>query len=143
MDWTDFDGDDQATLVLNLVPDDRKVDLIEEGVDVAIRVDELDDAGLLSRTLGPNMLCAFASPAYLARRGVPGHPDDLARHDRVNFRFQRSGQPARWSFRIGDREVEITPTAGIVVDEGNAVMSVLVPVAAFAYRRRILLRRHM
>jgi DNA-binding transcriptional LysR family regulator len=43
----------------------------------------------------------------------------------VNFRFQGSGQPARWPFRIGDREVDITPSAGLIVDEGNAVMTVL------------------
>ena len=104
---------------------DRKVDLIEEGVDVAIRVGELNDSRLLSKVLAPNLYCAFASPGYLALRGAPRHPDDLDKHDCVHFRLQNSGQPARWPFRIGDREVELLPAAGITVDEGNAVMSVL------------------
>ena len=112
-------------LAVDLRLGDKRVDLIEEGVDVAIRVGELDDSRLLSRRLAPNLFCAFASPKYLERRGMPHHPDDLAEHDCVNFRFQGSGQPARWPFRVGDREVEITPSAGIIVDEGNAVMTVL------------------
>jgi DNA-binding transcriptional LysR family regulator len=113
-------------LVVDLRLGDKRVDLIEEGVDVAIRVGGLEDSQLLSRTLGPNMLCAFTSPGYIDRRGVPRHPDELARHDCVNFRFQSTGQPSRWPFRIGEREIEITPEAGIVVDEGNAVMAALV-----------------
>ena len=112
-------------LAVDLRLGDKRVDLIEEGVDIAIRVGELDDSRLLSRKLAPNLFCAFASPTYLARKGTPHHPDDLGEHDCVNFRFQSSGQPARWPFRIGDREVEITPSAGIIVDEGNAVMTVL------------------
>lgn len=104
---------------------DKRVDLIEEGVDVAIRVGDLDDSRLLSRRLAPNLFCAFAAPEYLERRGTPLHPDDLAEHECVNFRFQGTGQPARWLFRIGDRDVEITPSVGITVDEGNAVMTVL------------------
>lgn len=112
-------------LALDLRLGDRKADIIEEGVDVAIRVGELDDSRLLSKRLAPHRLCAFAAPGYLARRGTPSHPDELVGHDCVNFRFQRSGQPLRWPFRVGDRDVEVTPAAGITVDEGDALMAVL------------------
>ena len=60
---------------------DRMSDLIEEGIDVAIRVGDLADSRLISRRLAPNRLCAFASPENLARRGVPSHPDQLVQHD--------------------------------------------------------------
>jgi DNA-binding transcriptional LysR family regulator len=105
---------------------DRFADLIEECIDVAIRVGELSDSRLVSRRLAPHRLCAFASPAYLERRGTPQHPDDLVRHDCVNFRFQSTGQALRWPFRIGAKVVEITPDAGIVTDFSDAVAAVLV-----------------
>lgn len=112
-------------LAIDLRLDERKVDIIEEGIDVAIRVGELEDSRLISRRLAPHMLCVLASPEYLQRRGAPRHPDELADHDCVNFRYQDSGQPLRWSFHIGGREVEITPAAGIIIDLGDAVSTVL------------------
>lgn len=104
---------------------DEKVDLIHSGVDIAIRVGELDDSRLLARPLAPNVLCAFASPVYLARRGTPMHPHELAGHDCVNFRFRSSGLEARWPFLVEGRDVDITPSFGIIADEGNAVMAVV------------------
>jgi len=64
---------------------DHLADLIEEGIDVAIRVGELADSRLLSRRLAPHRLCAFASQIYLEQRGTPQHPDDHIHHDCVNF----------------------------------------------------------
>jgi DNA-binding transcriptional LysR family regulator len=113
-------------LSIDLRLGDRFVDLIEEGIDVAIRVGELADTRLISRCLAPHRLCAFASPGYLQRRGTPVHPDELVRHDCVNFRFQSTGQALRWPFRIGSRTVELTPNAGIVTDFSDAVAAVLV-----------------
>ncbi|SEJ82006.1 DNA-binding transcriptional regulator, LysR family [Sphingobium sp. AP50] len=112
-------------LAVDLRLSDRVVDIIEEGVDVAIRVGDLADSRLISRQLTPHRLCAFASPAYLAARGTPQHPDELAQHECVNFRYQSSGQTLRWPFKIGDRIVEITPPAGIVVDVSDAVIAVV------------------
>jgi DNA-binding transcriptional LysR family regulator len=105
---------------------DRFADLIEEGIDVAIRVGDLADSRLVSRRLAPHRLCAFASPDYLARRGTPAHPDELAGHACVNFRFQSTGQPLRWPFRIGAKVVDVTPDAGLVTDSSDAVAAILV-----------------
>lgn len=105
---------------------DRFVDIVEEGIDVAVRIGDLTDSQLLSRRLAPHRLCCFASPAYLKRRGVPAHPDALDRHDVVNFRYQNSGQLMRWPFRVGDREIEIVPPPGIVVDASDALIATLV-----------------
>ncbi|WP_407521497.1 LysR family transcriptional regulator [Methylobacterium oryzisoli] len=104
---------------------DRFADLIAEGIDVAIRVGDLADSRLIARRLAPHRLCAFASPAYLALRGCPAHPDDLVHHDCVNFRFQSTGQALRWPFRIGGRTVERTPEAGIVTDSSDAVAAIM------------------
>ncbi|MFC0406638.1 LysR family transcriptional regulator [Roseomonas elaeocarpi] len=113
-------------LSIDLRLNDRVVDIIEEGIDVAIRVGELADTRLISRRLAPHRVCAFASPDYLRRRGTPKHPDELVQHDCVNFRYQSSGQALRWPFRIGERVVEITPEPGIIVDASETVATVLV-----------------
>lgn len=113
-------------VTIDLRLDDRMVDIVEQGIDVAVRIGELTDSRLLSRRLSPLRLCAFASPAYLAARGTPAHPDELAAHDTVNLRYQSSGQPFRWPFRVKEREIEIMPASGIVVDASEAVMATLV-----------------
>ncbi|WP_377805219.1 LysR substrate-binding domain-containing protein [Azospirillum sp. A29] len=112
-------------LSVDLRLNDRMVDLIEEGIDVAVRIGELADSRLLSRRLAPHRLCCFASPAYLAARGTPVHPDGLDGHDTVSLRFQSTGQTLRWPFRIGERLVEVVPPSGIVVDVSDALVAAL------------------
>lgn len=112
-------------LTVDLRLTDRLVDIIEEGIDVAIRVGDVVDSRLIARPLAPHRLCAFASPSYLAARGIPLHPRELAGHDCVNFRYQSSGQTLRWPFNVGGRILEITPEAGVVVDVSDAVVAVL------------------
>lgn len=105
---------------------DQLVDIVEQRIDVAIRIGDLPDSGLLSRKLAPLRLGAYASPSYLARRGVPSHPDDLQGHDTVTLRYQSTGQSFRWPFRIGGREIEMVPPSGLVADVSDAVMAMLV-----------------
>lgn len=104
---------------------DRFVDIIEEGIDVAVRIGDLADSRLLSRSLAPHRLCCFAAPAYLARRGTPMHPDEIEGHDTVNLRYQSTGQAFRWPFQIGERVVEVVPPSGVVIDVSDAVMATL------------------
>lgn len=103
--------------------DDHVVDIVDQGIDVAVRLGDLTDSRLLSRRLAPLRLGAFAAPSYLAARGTPGHPDDLAEHDTVNLRFQNTGTLFRWPFRLGDREIEIVPSSGVIVDASEAVIA--------------------
>ncbi|MGK6324756.1 LysR substrate-binding domain-containing protein [Sphingomonas sp. DT-51] len=102
---------------------DQVIDIVDEGVDVAIRVGDLPDSRLISRSLAPHRLCAFAAPSYLEARGRPAIPEELDGHDCVNFRYQSTGQVLRWPFRVGDRTVEIVPRANIVVDVSDAVIA--------------------
>ncbi|MFO0627709.1 MAG: LysR family transcriptional regulator [Polyangiales bacterium] len=64
---------------------DRRVDLLAEGVDVAIRAGPLVDSSLVVRRLGPTRSCLVASPSYLAARPAPKRPKDLAHHDLCVF----------------------------------------------------------
>ncbi|MBP2300885.1 DNA-binding transcriptional LysR family regulator [Azospirillum picis] len=113
-------------VTIDLRLDDRLVDLVEQGIDIAVRIGDLADSRLLWRRLAPLRLCAFASPAYLSAHGAPTHPDELVAHKTVNLRYQSSGQIFRWPFRIGEREIEIVPASGIVVDASEAVVAALV-----------------
>jgi len=72
---------------VDLVMNDRYVDLAEEGVDVAIRIANLGDSTLHARRLGETPRALVASPAYLRRRGAPRTPADLERHDFVVYAY--------------------------------------------------------
>ena len=113
-------------LNIDLRLNDRFVNLVEEGIDVAIRIGDLADSTMISRGLASIRVSAFASPAYLAARGTPARLEDLKDHDCVNFRYQASGQLLRWMFKVGNRTIEFTPDAAIVVDVSDAVAEVLV-----------------
>jgi len=104
---------------------DRFVDIVQEGIDVAVRIGDLADSRLLSRRLAPHRLCCFAAPAYLAARGTPQHPDALEGHDTVSLRFQSTGQALRWPFDLGGRVIEILPPSGLVVDVSDALVAAL------------------
>jgi DNA-binding transcriptional LysR family regulator len=104
---------------------DHLLDLVNERIDVAIRVGQLHDSQLGSRRFGPHRVGAFASPAYLAAHGRPKTPQDLSRHRCVAVRFQSTGQTLRWPFQVGGRVVELVPDAWLTVDSTEANVAVL------------------
>jgi DNA-binding transcriptional LysR family regulator len=112
-------------VLIDLRLSDQIVDLVEEGIDLAVRIGELSDSSLLSRRLLPYTLGCYASPDYLARRGTPEHPDELAQHETVNLRYQNTGQTLRWPFRIADKEIEMLPSSPVVVDASEAVLAAM------------------
>jgi len=87
----------------DLISDDAITDLVAEGVDIAFRLGELRDSRLMAKKVGEAHQVLWASPDYLARRGVPEHPDDLARHDAVVFRHVRQ---TVWELRNGTQTIE-------------------------------------
>lgn len=78
----------------------RLVHLLEEGMDVAIRIAHLPDSGLTAVQVGALRRLVVASPAYLAQHGRPRHPGDLAAHRAIGFSFDAQA-PAPWKFRDG------------------------------------------
>lgn len=75
---------------------DRSVDLAEEGIDVALRIAREVDGNLIARRIAPVSMVVCAAPSYLARRGTPRQPADLATHDTLGFRYLASGD--EWRF---------------------------------------------
>ncbi len=110
---------------IDLRLNDQRVDLIEEGIDLAVRIGDLPDSQLRSRKLSPHLLCCYASPEYLATNGAPTHPDHLQQHQTVNLRYQSSGQLFRWPFQLNEREIEILPSSAIIVDASEAVIATI------------------
>jgi DNA-binding transcriptional LysR family regulator len=94
---------------IELVLTNHNLDLIEERLDVAVRIGPLKEAGLVARRVGEVRLVVCASPDYLARRGRPRTPKDLTRHDIV-FDSHRAS-PLIWRFRASgrDRLIHIKP----------------------------------
>lgn len=83
---------------------DRVVDLVEEGVDVAIRIGKLPDSSLVARRLAPMRRRIYASPEYLERRGQPLSPADLEQHDCLTFRLNEAG--AIWRHGADEWQLE-------------------------------------
>jgi LysR family transcriptional regulator for bpeEF and oprC len=91
-------------LTLDLQINDRYVNLVDEGAELAIRIGHLEDSALRARRVGLFERVCVASKGYLAKRGVPETPDDLRGHDGVIYTLLSSG--ATWRFR--DAEVPIS-----------------------------------
>ncbi|AKK00942.1 LysR family transcriptional regulator [Pseudomonas sp. Cab53] len=112
-------------LAIDLRLGDPYCDIIEQGIDVAIRVGNPSDSRLVSRPLGPHRIGAFASPHYLDRNGTPTTVEQLAQHECVNFRYQSTGQPLRWPYQAGDKVLEWSPDAAFTVDVSDAVAAIM------------------
>jgi DNA-binding transcriptional LysR family regulator len=98
-------------LELDLSP--RRVDLQGEGFDLALRVGHLpDDASLSARRLADFSSGLYAAPAYLAERGEPVHPDDLARHTAIRM-LLANGESAIWTLTQADERWQGTPPGQI------------------------------
>jgi len=102
---------------------DRLVRLQEEQVDVGVRVGAREDSALISRPLGGSRWVTVAAPSYLARRGEPSRPEELARHTCVQF-VAPSGRPRDWTFTGGKggpgREVKVE--GRLRIDQGELML---------------------
>lgn len=99
---------------------DRVVDLLEEHVDLAVRIGELPDSRMIATRIGSVRSVVCASPGYLERRGVPQSPQDLAAHDCVSFSSLPSA--ASWDFAIGDLPLKIPVRSRLVVNTAEAAI---------------------
>jgi DNA-binding transcriptional LysR family regulator len=107
-------------LDIELDLNDRRVDLISEGYDVAVRIGKLSDSSLIARTLAPCRHVVCASPDYLAARGEPLVAEDLVSHDCLIY----SNRPAaeQWRFRTGNQWHEMNILARrFGVNNGDAL----------------------
>jgi DNA-binding transcriptional LysR family regulator len=97
-------------LQIDLSFEDRYVNLVEQGLDLAIRMGRLADSSLGARYLGVNPWVLVASPDYLARRGTPATPSDLAGHDALIYSTVQGDE--RWHFTGADGDVQVVQVKG-------------------------------
>jgi DNA-binding transcriptional LysR family regulator len=108
---------------IDLVLTNRDLDLIEEGLDIAIRIGPLARAGLIARRVGHVRRVLSASPDYIARRGGPRTPKDLIKHDIVHNWIKPS--PVEWRFRSSGRDLVVRPTPRLMTTEVDALLVAL------------------
>jgi DNA-binding transcriptional LysR family regulator len=123
--------------------EDRMINLVEEGVDLAVRIGHLADSSLVARHVGEMRRIIVASPGYLKARGEPRRPQDISVHDAIQF--GAASGPAEWRFVEGGSEIRLnfaprlstnSADAGIQYSEaGGGLTRVLAYQAAEAIKR--------
>jgi LysR family transcriptional regulator for bpeEF and oprC len=108
---------------LELGCSDRTIDLIEEGVDCAVRGGQLADSNLIARRVGILNFVTCATPDYLARYGRPAHPDELVRHRCVNYFSSRTGKLFDWDFARNGERIQVALPGHIAVNDTNAYIA--------------------
>jgi DNA-binding transcriptional LysR family regulator len=98
---------------------DRTVNLVEDGIDLAVRIGRLPDSSLIMRQLGETRRIVIASPAYLDRNGAPRNPGELAGHRIIHF-AGLGGGPSDWRFSRDGREQRIAIAPHYVTNSADA-----------------------
>lgn len=105
---------------IELSSTDRRVDVVAEGFDCIVRVGKLDDSTLVARPLGSFRLVNYASPAYLARYGVPQSLADLASHQLVDYAPSLRAQAALFEYVDGEVVGTVAMAASVAVNNSDA-----------------------
>lgn len=100
---------------------DQRIDLIEAGVDAAIRIGELEDSGLVARRITAYRRVVVAAPSYWAERGMPARPEDLASHDCLTYAYAEAGR--YWPFKTADgREFSVAVSGSLRANNGDLLV---------------------
>ncbi len=100
---------------------DRVADIVGEGLDVAVRIGQLEDSSLVARKVGEARRLVCASPVYLKRAGEPRHPAEISDHACATFRNHPGSNI--WRFRRGDEKLEVRATGTFFADDGEALVA--------------------
>ncbi|HXY21269.1 MAG TPA: LysR family transcriptional regulator [Burkholderiaceae bacterium] len=109
-------------MVVDLTLNDRVVDLVDEGYDLAVRIARTVDPGLVARPIARARTVACASPAYLQQHGTPRTPADLARHNCLTYTY--TGLPNEWHFRRNGREQRVAVSGNLRANNGDIICEV-------------------
>jgi DNA-binding transcriptional LysR family regulator len=110
---------EHPALDVDVVLDDRDVDLIEAGIDVALRTGDLGDSALTARKIAQSRRLVIATPAYFEADGVPQIPADLLRRQAVIYEQRPGG--ATWTFRQGTTETSVTLSGRLRVSAAEGI----------------------
>jgi len=110
-------------LQLDIRLSDGYVDLVKDGIDLAVRIGTLADSSLVARRFGSMHLLLVASPVYVERRGAPRTLEQLSGHDAVVFRMPTSGRSRPWQFRTRGQPIELHPPSRLLINDGEAMVA--------------------
>lgn len=110
-------------ITVELACGDREADLIEEGVDCAIRFGQLPDSGLIARRIGLLSFVTAAAPVYLSKHGRPSHPDELIHHRCVSYFSSSNGRAFPWIFVRDGERIELPPPGPVSVNDAGSYLS--------------------
>jgi DNA-binding transcriptional LysR family regulator len=120
---------------VRLMLSDRRLNMIDDRIDVGLRVGELNDLSLVARKVGAVRRVACASPSYLERRGAPKSPEDLKDHDCITFENTLSAQ--NWIFRVGKAERAFPIRSRLIVSTAEAAADADAAVAGLGVTRML------
>ncbi|VVE87208.1 LysR family transcriptional regulator [Pandoraea bronchicola] len=111
--------DRHPNLQMDVVLDDRTIDLLERGVDVALRMGSLDDSAMTARRIARSRRLVVGTPGYFAKAGVPRSPADLSQHQAVVYSLRGGGES--WSFSQNGKEVAVVVSGRMSVSAAEGV----------------------
>ena len=110
---------EQPAVSVDLTLDDRVVDIVSEGYDMAIRIGRLRESSLVARQLAPIRLVVCGASDYLDKRGVPRTPHDLKDHECL--RYTLSSYSDRWRFKDGENAIDVPVSGKFSASNGDAI----------------------
>jgi DNA-binding transcriptional LysR family regulator len=117
-------------LEMEVVLDDRNIDLVQEGIDVALRMGQLSDSSLTARRIASGRHVVVGTPAYFERTGKPTAPGDLAAHQAVIYDQEGGGR--HWTFQRDDAEIAVTLKGRLRVSAAEGVRAAVLANAGIA-----------
>jgi DNA-binding transcriptional LysR family regulator len=117
-------------LEMEVVLDDRNIDLVQEGIDVALRMGRLSDSSLTARRIASGRHVVVGTPAYFEQTGEPTAPGDLAAHQAVIYDQEGGGRD--WTFQRDDAEIAVTLKGRLRVSAAEGVRAAILANAGIA-----------
>lgn len=111
---------------------DRFVDIVEEGFDMAIRIGRLPDSSLIAKKIGVSRLLVVAAPSYLEKYGRPEHPTDLEDHKCLSYTLSRGA--GHWPFADNGKPLSVKVDGEIKVNNGDLARDMTIAGAGIAYQ---------
>jgi DNA-binding transcriptional LysR family regulator len=124
-------------VTVDLGLNDRVVDLIEEGWDMAVRIGRLTDSTMVVRKLAPCRTALCAAPSYLAEKGTPRRVSDLKDHNCLGYTLSRTLGSDRWSFGV-DGAVTVAVSGNLQANNGDVLVAAAVAGQGLIYQPTFL-----
>ena len=131
-------------VVLDITLDDEVVDIVAGGYDAAIRIGEVIEQDMVAIKLGPDLRqIAVASPDYLARRGTPEHPHDLASHCCIGWRWPGHETPYKWEFQENGKWFEVAVVGPVITNLKDFGLQAAIDGLGIAFATELMIVPHV